>query len=292
MIEDFGLYLDFGKIFSAENIFLMSIAVFWMIVASIQDFRKREVENWWTFSLIVFGLAFRAFLSLEKGDYWYFAWGLIGLAGGFIAANIFYYARMFAGGDAKLLMALGVILPLSLDWIVNVQLIIFFLILFLFAGAIYGFVYSFVLTVIYFKNFKKEVVSQFKKYRLLIIGVEVLALVFIFIFYFFENIIGFILSFILLLTPFLLIYAKAIEECCMIKLVNVKELTLGDWLYKAVKVGKRVIRPNWEGLNEKELALIQKNYKKKIFVKQGLPFIPAFLIAFIILIFIIYFFNG
>jgi prepilin signal peptidase PulO-like enzyme (type II secretory pathway) len=78
----------------------------------------------------------------------------------------------------------------------------------------------------------------------------------------------------------------------MIKLVNVKELTLGDWLYKAVKVGKRVIRPNWEGLNEKELALIQKNYKKKIFVKQGLPFIPAFLIAFIILIFIIYFFNG
>ena len=97
------------EIFSPVNLFLIVIAVIWIVFAVIQDFRKREVANWWNFSLIAFVFAYRAFLSLNSGDYRYFLWGLIGFVAGFILANAFYYARMFAGGDAKLLMALGTI---------------------------------------------------------------------------------------------------------------------------------------------------------------------------------------
>ena len=64
--------------FLPEVIFMLSIAIIWTIIAVAQDFRKREVANWWNFSLIIFILAFRLFLSIEKGNYWWFLWGLIG----------------------------------------------------------------------------------------------------------------------------------------------------------------------------------------------------------------------
>ena len=124
MFDLIGFYIDPSEIFSVPNLFLIGIAIFWMIMGSIQDIKRREVENWWNFSLIIFALAFRAFFSIENSNYWYLVWGLIGLAAGFIIANIFYYGRMFAGGDAKLLMALGTILPFSLDLWTNLGILI------------------------------------------------------------------------------------------------------------------------------------------------------------------------
>lgn len=276
----FGLSFS-AEVFSPMNLFIICIAVFWMIFASIQDIKRREVENWWNFSLIVFVLAFRAFLSIENSNYWYFAWGLIGLVFGLIVANLFYYARLFAAGDAKLLMALGTVLPLSLDWFANVQIAIVYLILLLFAGSIYGIIYSFGMMIWNFKNFKKEFVKQFKKYRTLIIAIESVSLIGVLIFIYFNSYLGLALSSLIFLSPILLVYAKAIEEACMIKVVNKEQLTIGDWLYKSIKISNKRINPNWEGLSEKELALIQKKYRGKVAIKQGLPFVPAFLIAFI-----------
>jgi len=283
-----GLYIS-KEIFSNFNLFLIGIGLFWMLVASIQDIRKREVENWWNFSLIIIVLAFRAFLSIETWNYWYFLWGLIGLFGGFILANLFYYGRLFAGGDAKLLMALGTILPLSLDWSINLQILVVFLLSFLLAGAVYGMIYSFGMMLARFKNFRKEFSRQFKEYSKMIIFVEAFSLVLILISAYFNFYLGLALFSIIFLSPILLLYAKAIEEACMIKLVNKHELTIGDWLYKPLKVGNKMIAPNWEGLSEKQLVLIQKKFKGRVFIKQGLPFVPAFLIAFILLLLIIYF---
>ena len=47
-----------------ENLPLVVLALIWIIVSVVQDFRKREVENWWNFSLISIALAYRAFLSV------------------------------------------------------------------------------------------------------------------------------------------------------------------------------------------------------------------------------------
>ena len=146
-----SLYLN-ENLFISANLFILSLAVMWLIVASILDFRKREVENWWSFSLIIFVFAFRAFLSIESSNYLYLVWGLIGLIVGFGLCNLFYYGRMFGGGDAKFLMALGTILPLSLDWKVNLFIFVLFILALLFSGAIYGLVYCVVLT---FMNFRK-----------------------------------------------------------------------------------------------------------------------------------------
>lgn len=75
----------------------------------------------------------------------------------------------------------------------------------------------------------------------------------------------------------------------MIYLVPVSVLTIGDWLVKSVKAGKKIIKPNWEGLSEEELRIIRKNVKGKVLVKYGLPFTPSFLIGFLAMLILFYF---
>ena len=82
------------------------------------------------------------------------------------------------------------------------------------------------------------------------------------------------------------IYAKAIEESCMIVFVDAKDLTVGDWLYEEIKVGKKVIKPNWQGLDEQDLKVLQRR-GRKVKVKQGIPFTPGFLAAFVVLLWLI-----
>ena len=291
----FDIFNSTADVFSSVNWFIISIAVIWMILAVVQDFRKREVANWWNFSLIAFVLAYRAFLSVNTGESWYFLWGLIGLATGFILANAFYYARMFAGGDAKLLMALGAVLPLSLYWEINLEILFWFIILFLLSGAIYGLVYSIILSIIHFNRFRKRFCYYLSKYEDLLYFFFFLFLFLIIIFLILKNYSYFsdyflISLFILLfLCPLLFIYAKSIEDICMNSLVRVSSLTIGDWLVKPVKAGRAIIKPNWEGLSEKELKMIKRNVRGRVLVKYGIPFTPSFLFGFLIMLALFFF---
>lgn len=123
--------------------FLLLLTLVYLAIASIQDLKKREIENWLSFSLIVFALAYRALYAVINSDLLFFVYGVAGLLVFVGLGYLFYYVRVFAGGDAKLLMALGTILPISN--LVSVNLIIFgvFIVFLLFAGSLYGLVYSF-----------------------------------------------------------------------------------------------------------------------------------------------------
>ena len=128
-----------------ENLFLIILGLVWIVGAVLQDLKRREVDNLWNFSLIFFALAYRGFVSVSSGNYWFILNGLIGLGIFFLLANLFYYGRLFAGGDAKLLMALGTILPLSYDWMVNLKIFGAFVLLFFILGAVYALIWSFFL---------------------------------------------------------------------------------------------------------------------------------------------------
>jgi len=47
----------------------------------------------------------------SEAGFGFFYQGLIGLGIFFVLGNALYYGRMFAGGDAKLMIALGAVLP-------------------------------------------------------------------------------------------------------------------------------------------------------------------------------------
>ena len=122
-----------------EMIFLWVLALIWIIFATVQDLKIREIANWLNFSLIIFALGFRFFYSLFALDsFVFFYQGLIGLLIFFFIGNMLYYGRMFAGGDAKLMIALGAILPFSGNFLDNLKLFTLFLLIFLFIAAFYS----------------------------------------------------------------------------------------------------------------------------------------------------------
>ena len=132
------------ELINNENLFLILLAIVWIIGAIIQDMRRREVDNIWNFSLIGIALAYRLAISIGVSNYWYFFNGVIGLVVFLLVGNAFYYSRLFAGGDAKLLIALGTILPLSYNWIINFKIFGLFIMMFLIGGSIYVFSWSFI----------------------------------------------------------------------------------------------------------------------------------------------------
>ena len=69
----------------------------------------------------------------------------------------------------------------------------------------------------------------------------------------------------------------------MIKKVSPRDLTEGDWLFKDIRIGKKTIKADFNGLSKKDISTLRK-YRKGVYVKYGIPFVPVFLIAFILTI--------
>ena len=272
-----------------EIIFLSILAGIWIAFASIHDLKKRIVPNWVSFSLIIFALGFRFFYSLfELNSFMFFYQGLIGLAIFYILGNALYYGRMFAGGDAKLMMALGTILPFTEDIRTNLEIFTLFLIVFLFTGAIYGIAWSIYLSLKHFKELSKEFNKQFNHNKRRIILFSIISIALMIYGFVFEQLFLY-LGILTFLFPYLYLYAKAIDNSCLVKNISTRNLEEGDWLFKDLKVGKNTIKSSWHGLNKKQIKAIQKKFKT-IRIREGIPFVPVFFFSFSILIYI-YFQN-
>ncbi|MCK5043757.1 prepilin peptidase [Candidatus Pacearchaeota archaeon] len=267
-----------------QVMFLVVLALIWIIFASIQDLKKREVANWISFSLIIFALAFRFFYSLFFGANYGFAFfyqGLIGLGIFIILGNLFYYGRIFAGGDAKLMMAMGAILPFSESFYTNLKIFILFFVIFFFVGAFYGFIISIILSLKNFKKFRKEFSKQITKNKKIVCLLMVVGIIFM-VLGFIECIL-FIVGIFIFILPYFYIYAKSVEESCMVKKIKTIQLAEGDWLCHGLKIGRKFIKPTWNGVSKEEIRIIKKKYKETK-IKQGIPFVPVFLISFAILV--------
>lgn len=263
------------------EIFLIVLAFIWIGFATIQDLKTREVANWLSYSLIIFALGFRFFYSLfSAAGFNFFYQGLVGFGIFFVLGNLLYYGRMFAGGDAKLMIALGTVLPFAESFYSNLKFFAWFLFLFFFIGAVYGLVFSSILALRNFKKFSKEFSFQLTKNKKFVLLISVFALIitglgFVEVIFIFSGI-------LLLIFPYLYLFGKALEKTHMIKKVKVNDLREGDWLNSDVKIGNKVIRASWEGLSKEDIRKIKKKFKE-VKIKQGIPFVPVFFISFLVL---------
>jgi Flp pilus assembly protein protease CpaA len=252
-----------------EYLFLYVLSFLWILFAVFQDLKYKEISNWLTFSLIAFVLAYRAIYSSYSGDYTFFFKGLFGVLF-FVAIGYgFYYSRVFAGGDAKLLFGLGGIFPYQ-SYFDFAFYGIGFIFLLLASGVIYTLIYS---SFIAFRN-KKTFVFEFKKQLKINKFVFYLSLIASFILLFFIE----YLFYLPILLFLVFVYVKAIETSSMIKLISPHLVTEGDWLYESVKVGNRNIETSVHGLSYGDILYLRK-HNKKVKIKLGIPFAPAFLIA-------------
>ncbi len=264
------------------DILLMCIGFIALSFASISDIKTREVPDWLSFSLIIMGLSIRLIHSIIFQNIWYFLYGLFGFAVMFSIGMIMYYTKQWGGGDAKIAMGIGTITVSTVFGIEN-NLIGFWINLLIF-GALYGFLWSVYLALRKRKEFKKEFKKLFLKKKVFRRAASIFGLVvLVSIFFIPQNSLRFSLAIIalfLLLYSYLIIFIKAVENACMYRWLPVSKLTPGDWVAQPIYVNNKLIcGPKDLGLEENQIKTLKKAKIKKVFIKEGIPFVPSFLLA-------------
>ena len=263
-----------------EYIFLYAIGFLAVIFAVIQDVRSREIANWLTFSLIAFVIAYRVFYSIYSNNFMFFIYGLVGVCLFVGLGYLFYYAKVFAGGDAKLLFGIGGIFPYS-SMADYVYYGLGFILLLFISGVSYTLIYSLFLVKNNYISFSKFFFKELQK-RKYFFALSFLIGLFIIIVNSNLDISLILLICFVIISPLLFAYIKAVEHSCMIQLVSPEKLTEGDWLERDVKLKGRMIKKNFRGLSFEEILML-RNAHKNVWIKSGVPFAPAFLIALVLL---------
>jgi Flp pilus assembly protein protease CpaA len=265
-----------------EYYFLFALAFVWTLAATIQDIKKREVANWLNFSLIAFALGYRAFYSIITKDVYFFLWGLAGALIFFGLANLLYYARAFAGGDAKLLIGFGAIIPFDSIKTIVPESILFILLLFL-VGAVYSLLYSILLVVKNKKVFLKEYPIRFNSIKLPFFICVIATISFALSD---KTRIGSLIAGFTSLILLVYAYTKSLDRC-MLKQYLPSKLTEGDWLEYDVRLNKStLIKKTVHGLTIQDIRKLRKA-NKKVYIKEGIPFVPAFLITLLIMVLVV-----
>jgi len=264
-----------------------------LFVGSYTDIRTREVPDWLNFGLIGTGFGINLLFSVVFLKIDFILASIVGFAIFFVIAWIMFYAGQWGGGDSKILMGLGAMI--GIDIFSKSFFLAYFLINALIIGALYGILWS-VFSII--KNRRKFIVA-FKKslgnnktifMKKMVLGLfMLLVIVALFVSDYLIKLTIFYIAIVSVLTFYLWLIIKAVENACMLKYVEPRKLTEGDWIAKDVRVnGKYITGPKDLGIEKSQIKKLIDLYKKrkvrKILIKEGIPFVPSFLIAYIITI--------
>ncbi len=265
---------------------LIIIALFVLVIAAYVDIRTLEVPDWLNYAGIAAGIGVHLILSAQQSSWWPIASSGIGLAIGFAIACLMFYTGQWGGGDAKLLMAMGALVGFEAD---KFSLGADFLINLVFVGGAWGLIWSTGLAVKNRKQFWttfRTTMHQKPYARLRIMSLISAAILIIAAFVIAHlkiELLG--LALVSYLLCYLVIFIKSTELSCMHKWITPDKVTEGDWLVNTVKVGNIEITPAKLGLQKTQVHQLKQLYEQKkidkILVKYGIPFTPAFLIAFI-----------
>lgn len=261
------------------EILLPSLTIITLAIASYTDLRTREVPDWISYAFLFSVIAIRAIYSTNNINI--LLTGLAGLAIAYVVGAFLYYTHQWGGADSKLLLGVGVVIGIShfLDFT-----FIFFLISLLFFGAIYSLIWMIFIALKNKKEVWKKVQTSLKKQRILhytaIITTILLIITTIFI-----PITWPFIPFPLLIF-YLFTFISAVERANFTINLPLSKITEGDWLAQPIRYkGKAIVTS--KTVTENDLKIIQKHNDKIDFakVKQGVPFVPSFLIAYLFIFF-------
>lgn len=278
----------------AESIAYLSAFVV-ISVGSYTDMKTREVPDFVNYGLIGFGITLNIIFSVAYSSASYIVNSLLGFIAFFLVALLMFYTGQWGGGDSKMLMGLGALIGLNLDAVMSLDFGNIFLLSFfvnvLLAGAFYGLTYTVFLAVKNRKAFSEEYKKiSFSKWlirgKIAFLAISIFVAAFAFYPGDFQlKLIVFSMFFVLLLGFYMGIFVKAVEKACMYKLVKPSKLTEGDWIAKDIMVrGKYIAGPKDLGIEKEQIKTLIKLYREKkvreVLVKEGIPFVPSFFLAF------------
>lgn len=263
---------------------LFSVAFVLLVIGTVVDIRTREVPDWTNFAGIIAGLGIRGLWGLTSNDWSALGWGVLGFAAFFILACLMFYTGQWGGGDSKLLMALGALLGLRFSL---GSMAVAFIVWALLAGAAYGLVWSLALAVKNWKAFVARYVTLVRSVRrahVPVIAVLVFGIAFAIASD--DNLFRTMMLVLGLSVPALFYTAigvKAVELCCMYKSLRPEKLTEGDWIARPVRIkGRLVVGPKSLGITKAQIEELKQHKVREVIVKEGIPFAPSFLIAFLL----------
>lgn len=263
-------------------------------VAAIYDLKTTEIPDEIPYIMIAIGLLFFGYQSYLIWDYNPILNSLIAGLGLLAFGFLMYYTGQWGGGDAKLLSAIGFLIPQTpqmfpqlffpfpVSYLINVFLV----------GAAYMIIYSIVLAIL-----NRKIIAAFSKdvkasSKVILIGSVIL-------FTLFFGINSFLIKYLQLTFDFSMVFtnsliplaatvglfviwkfAKNVETVGFRKRIPVSHLKVGDVLNDSKL---------WEGITEKELKSIKRSGKKFVIVKEGIRFGPSFVLA---LLFTLYYGDG
>lgn len=266
------------------EILLFATAFIGSVIAALFDLKTTEIPDEIPYVMMAVGIIGNLIISYLTWSYWPFLLSVIaGLA--FLGFGfIMYYLGQWGGGDAKILSAVGFLIPkLPVDFKVLLFFpfsLSFFFNLFL-IGAAYMIVYAIVLSIINRKIwfvFLKDIRANAK--MIAIFNFLLILLMFLFgliytNFFSFINSTDLVTFYIILVLSctglfFLWKFVKVVEDVGFKKKIPVSKLRVGD-----VPLDFKI----WEGITEKDLLKIKRSGKKYIWIKEGVRFAPAFPLA-------------
>lgn len=264
-----------------------------LIIASWSDIKTREVPDWLSYSLVAFAVGSALILSLYHGYSHIIINSLIGLGIGVAIGLFMFYTGQWGGGDSKLIMGLSALIGFSFsDFQTNLPNLLIFVLNILLVGAAYGLIFSFVKALLNFKAFRQAALKKLRSKEMIVIRVILLviiisAFVFLLVSRSVESAMVFGLAMVLFIFFYLWTFVSIIEKTCMISDIKVKDLTEGDWVINNVvkrkgKQEKLILKPTKTGITEKQIARLKKHHIRKVTVKVGVPFVPSFLVAYIL----------
>ena len=268
-----------------------SISFVILLVGSITDLKTREVPDFVNYGLIISGVALNLLFSIVYSNFSFIINSIAGLAIFYAIAWVMFYAGQWGGGDSKMLMGLGSMIGFNV-FSIKTQFLTAFLINALIVGAAYGIIWSVLLVIKNRKGFSREMKKMLSEPKIVrakkvLLSLMVLTLaVILFAAKGYVRILLLTLLFMILVTFYLWIFVKAVEKSCMQKLVEPSKLTEGDWIVNDIYVNKKYIcGPKDLGVGKKQIRQLIEFYRKgkvkKILIKEGIPFVPSFFLAFI-----------
>lgn len=273
------------------EIILIITAFIGSVAAGIIDLKTTEIPDQIPYAMAAIGILLHGAEAFSAGSYTpvvsSFVFGLGFLAVGFLM----YYTGQWGGGDAKLLSAIGFLLP-SLPLVFTKNLLFPFPISFFFnlflVGAVYMLGYAVFLS---FKNTKiwkiffSDLKANAKMFTVInifmLIGLFALGLLTANLFYpltLSEIVKSEVFVMVIIVGLFLVWrFTKTVEDIGFKRRITVSKLREGDVLLES-KI--------WEGLTTKQVEKIKKSRKRYVWIKEGVRFGMAFPLALLFTFFV------
>lgn len=280
----------------------ITITFLGLLLGTYTDLRTREVPDWVNYGLMIIGFGWHALASILQNSGAPLIESIVGFGIFFALAWFMFHTGQWGGGDSKMLMALGALLGLPLAWplhktitlwIQQPPLLIITFVAILFCGAVYGLGW-----LIYFglkerekvfhelrHTLSEESIVKAKIILLSIVGASFVSIFFIHTIMVKTYLIG--ITLLTIISFYLWITSKVVEKVCMVKNTAPQQLTEGDWVVQDITIkGRYICGPKDLGLSKEQikilLSLEQHGEIKTIPIKYGIPFVPSFLMAFIV----------